>query len=199
MPRDRSEGWNDIADQYLAARSSIGADLVRAWARENLPPSASVLDVGCGSGVPIAQVLIEDGFNVFGIDASPNLVAAFHARFPDTPVACEAAQESVFFRRSFGGAVSIGLIFLLGEDDQREVLRRIGDALEPGGRLLFSAPREICQWDDLLTCRPSRSLGEDAYVAHLQMLGLRVVGCLNDEGGNNYFDVVKNALRVGPL
>ncbi|SFW29472.1 class I SAM-dependent methyltransferase [Luteibacter sp. UNCMF366Tsu5.1] len=198
MPRDRSEGWNDVADQYLAARSSIGATLVRAWARENLPPSASVLDVGCGSGVPIAQVLIEDGFNVFGIDASPNLVAAFHARFPDMPVACEAAQESVFFCRPFGGAVSIGLIFLLDEDDQREVLRRIADALEPGGRLLFSAPREICQWDDLLTCRTSRSLGEDAYVAHLQTLGLHVVGCLNDEGGNNYFDVVKNALRVGP-
>ena len=193
MTHDRSEGWNDIADRYMAARSAIGATLVRTWARENLPPSSAVLDVGCGSGMPIAQALVEDGFTVFGIDASPALVAAFHERLPEMPVVCEPAQDSAFFRRSFPGAVCVGLLFLLDEDDQYEVLRRIANALEPHGRLLFSAPREVCQWDDMLTCRPSRSLGEDAYVAHLRSLGLRVVGCLSDEGGNNYFDTIKGA------
>lgn len=127
------------------ARSNVGAQLVRYWARDNLPPSGCVIDVGCGSGLPITQVLIEEGFEVFGIDASPTLIAAFGRRFPDAQSACEAAQHSAFFHRKFDAAISIGLLILLTEDVQREVICRVANALEPGGRFLFSAPREVCE------------------------------------------------------
>ncbi len=192
MTIDRSEGWDGVADRFMATRSDIGATLVRSWARENLQPSSPVLDVGCGSGVPIAQALIEDGFEIFGIDASPRLVAAFRRRFPKMRTACEAAQDSPFFGRTFAGAVSIGVLFLLRADDQRRVLRKVGSALKPGGRFLFSAPREACDWRDTLTGRRSTSLGEPQYEEHLEAAGLRLIGRLLDAGGNNYFDAVKS-------
>ncbi|MGK6356314.1 class I SAM-dependent methyltransferase [Sphingomonas sp. DT-207] len=191
MTIDRSEGWDGVAEQFIAARSGIGTGLVRSWARDHLPLSATVVDVGCGSGVPIAQVLVEEGFTVFGIDASPRLIATFRRRFPDAPSACEAAQDSAFFGRSFDAAVSIGLLFLLSADDQRKLLGRVADALEPGGRFLFSAPREPCEWPDALTGRRSMSLGEQTYQRLLEASGLHLVGCRVDEGGNNYFDAVK--------
>lgn len=191
MNIDRSEGWDSIAEQFMAARSGIGATLVRTWARDNLPPSSSIVDVGCGSGVPIAQALIEDGFTVFGIDASPHLIAAFRRRFPDMQTSCEAAQDSGFFHQTFAGAISIGLLFLLHADDQHRVVRRVANALSPGGRFLFSAPREACEWQDLLTGRRSMSLGEQEYERHLAASGLRLINCCLDEGGNNYFDAVK--------
>ncbi len=189
MNIDRSEGWDGVAEQFMAARSDIGATLVRSWARDNLPPSSSVVDVGCGSGVPIAQALIEDGFTVFGIDASPLLIAAFRRRFPHVRTACEAAQDSAFFNRTFDAAVSIGLLFLLSEDDQERVIYRVGGSLRAGGRFLFSAPREICEWQDMLTGRPSRSLGEKEYERILQASGLCLVRCL--QGENHFFDAAK--------
>lgn len=150
---DQSEGYEDVAYQFMTARSDIGATFVRSWARDNLPPSSSIADVGCGSGVPIAQALIEDGFTVFGIDASPSLLAAFRRRFPDAQSACEAAQDSVFFHHIFDAAVSVGLLFLLSADDQRKVFQRVANALRPGVRFLFTAPWQICEWQDLLTKR----------------------------------------------
>jgi hypothetical protein len=109
------------------------------------------------------------------------------------PTACEAAQDSMFFHQTFTGAVSIGLLFLLHPDDQHSVLRRVANALEPGGRFLFSAPLEACEWQDMLTGRRSRSLGRQEYERHIQASGLRLIGCRLDEGGNNYFDAAKPA------
>lgn len=191
MNGDRSEGWDAVAVHFMAARSAIGADLVRAWARDNLPQAGSIVDIGCGFGVPIAKALIEQGFEVSAIDASPSLIAAFRRRFPDAPSACEAAQDSALFGRSFDAAVSIGLMFLLSAEDQGKVIDRVATALRPGGRFLFTAPREIQEWEDSLTGRRSRSLGEDAYRQLLEAAGLRLTGCFADEGGNSYYDAVK--------
>src|SRR5262245_8696979 len=57
---DRSNGWEAVAPGFIGSRkrSSIGVTTVRAWAR-SLPTGASILDLGCGSGVPISRALLE--------------------------------------------------------------------------------------------------------------------------------------------
>jgi len=189
---DNSEGWEAIAERFMRVRSPIGTALIRRWAQDRLAPSAAIIDIGCGSGVPIARALVGDGFRVSGIDASPTLIDAFRRNLPGSPAACECAQESSFFGRTFAGAILIGLVFLLKSEDQRQLLTRIADALAPSGRLLFTAPRESCEWYDTLTGRLSISLGEDAYAQHLNAAGLTIFCCLTDEGGNNYYDVMKS-------
>src|SRR5215207_5980398 len=47
-----------------------------------LPQNASILDLGCGSGEPIARYLIEHGFHVAGVDTSPTLISLCQKRFP---------------------------------------------------------------------------------------------------------------------
>ena len=57
----------------------------RAWIERfvaHLPVGGAVLDLGCGSGQPIARDLLARGFAVIGIDASPTLVATCRRRFP---------------------------------------------------------------------------------------------------------------------
>ncbi|MFN3931655.1 MAG: class I SAM-dependent methyltransferase [Brevundimonas sp.] len=190
MTPDPSRGWDAIARRFIAARSDIGADVVRHWATR-LPPGAAVLDVGCGSGAPVGETLVAAGFAVFGVDASPTLVAEFRRRLPSAEVACEPAETSRLFDRRFDGALAVGLLFLLPAEDQRAVIARIARALEPGGRFLFSAPRQACQWTDSLTRQPSESLGEDEYRRALQQAGLRPSGHYDDGGGNHYFDAVR--------
>lgn len=192
MSIDRSEGWDEAAQQFMSARSRVGANLVAAWAKDKLPPRSAIVDVGCGSGAPIAETLIAQGFAISGIDASPKMIAAFRARFPDVPSACEAAQDSSFFGRRFDAAVSIGLLFLLSGNDQVRVIEKVAKALVPRGRFLFTAPQDECEWHDAQTGRPSVSLGEDAYRRHLESSGLTLVDRYLDGGENNYFEALRS-------
>src|SRR3954451_509799 len=48
-----------------------------------LPQKASILDIGCGAGEPIASYLIERGCQVTGIDSSPAHIGMCKNRFPD--------------------------------------------------------------------------------------------------------------------
>jgi 2-polyprenyl-3-methyl-5-hydroxy-6-metoxy-1,4-benzoquinol methylase len=101
---DKSNGYEGIASTFISGRgqnhSGVGGSVVADWS-QMLPGGAIVLDLGCGTGVPISQVLIERGFHVYGVDASPTMVAAFRARFPTVPVECAAVEDSDFFGRTF--------------------------------------------------------------------------------------------------
>jgi len=187
VSEDASYGWEAVAEEFLKLRSRAGLEIVREWSA-SLPRGGSVLDVGAGYGEPLTAVLIEDGFDVYAIDASPTLVAAFERRFPDVEIACEPAERSNFFNRTFDGIMAIGLVFLLPEESQRELIRRMSAALKPGGRLLFSAPHQVCSWDDLLTGRQSMSLGADEYRRILTGHGLHIVDERVDEGENYYYE-----------
>lgn len=193
MTVDPSNGWDAVVDVYRSARSKIGLATVRQWAA-SLPAGGAVLDVGAGSGEPLAAALIGEGFVVSAVDASPAMVAAFRRRFPNVEVACEPVERSRVFDRAFDGVLAIGLLFLLPEDSQRDLIPRMAAALKPGGRLLFSAPRQICAWDDFLTGQPSLSLGADEYRRIVTGSGLQLVGEQVDEGENHYYE----ALKPGP-
>ena len=187
---DKSNGYEQVASVYIAGRGSnpsgIGASIVADWS-EQLPRGATVLDLGCGPGVPISQVLIERGFNVYAIDASPSMVAAFRARFPNVPVECAAVEESDFFGRTFDAVIAWGLSFLLEEQAQRGLIQKIARVLPSGGRLLFTAPTQICSWPDAMTERTSISLGYDAYQKALYDEGMSLVGTHLGVGDNHYY------------
>jgi SAM-dependent methyltransferase len=100
---DGSNGYERVAKEFLDHRSScrsigIGVTAVRAWAQA-LPRGAAVIDIGCGPGFPITELLVAEGLSVFAVDAAPSFVEAFRRNLPSTPVVCEAVQDSTFFDR----------------------------------------------------------------------------------------------------
>ena len=186
---DRSNGYDAVADRFVAIRSDIGVEVVRDWAR-TLPAGAAVVDIGCGTGWPVATTLADAGCVVAGIDASPTLLAAFRRALPGANTACEAAEDCDFFGRRFDGAVAIGLLFLLSEAAQAALIARVGRSLHPGGRFLFTAPRHAVTWHDTLTGRVSRSLGEGGYRPLLADAGFHPPQIIADNGGNDCFTAV---------
>ena len=194
VPADASpsNGYEAVAEEFMRHRErcAIGVEVLQAWT-QHLPCGARVLDLGCGSGAPVAEHLSEAGFAVFGIDASPTLVRAFRQRLPRARVACESIEDSRFFDLRFDGVVAIGLLFLLAAEAQRALIGRAAAILHPGGRLLFTAPTQRCVWRDTLTGRESRSLGASAYLAAMLDAGLVLGGEYTDAGGNHYFDAVR--------
>src|ERR1700761_7013135 len=161
---DLSNGYESVAQEFLARRGNsrtrsiaIGVKEVREWAK-GLPHGSSVIDLGCGPGFPITVVLVEEGLQVFAVDAAPSFVAAFQRNLPGTPIVCESVLESRFFGRTFDAALSIGLMFLLKAEEQHRLIRRFADILKPGGRLLFTSTVEPHSWNDAMTGLESVSL-----------------------------------------
>ena len=182
---DPSHGYEGIAHRFLQARSLTGAATVRAWA-EGLPRGGRVLDLGCGSGEPVTRVLAEAGLDVYAIDASPTLVQVFRDKLPEVPVRCEDVLTSDFFGLTYDAIVAIGLVFLLDEVAQRQLLRKCVAHLRPAAQLLFTAPRQVAEWTDLLTGQRSQSLGEDRYHAMLLEAGMQRLDSRTDDGGSHY-------------
>ena len=112
------------------------------------------------------------------------------------PVACESVERSLFFNRNFEGIISVGLMFLLPEQNQRTLIHKMAAALNPGGRLLFTAPIDKIEWNDAMTEQPSRSLGAEEYRALMLAAGLSMDQEFDDEGGNHYFSGVQALTRT---
>lgn len=188
---DPSNGWDAVAPVFIrqARTSSIGVGVVTDWVGR-LPAGCTVLDLGCGPGGPRSAPLHARG-EVFAIDAAPSLARAYQQRFPAARVACEAAETSRLFERSFDGVLAWGLLFLVSSEAQQEIITRVAHVLRPGGRFLFTAPWQAVTWPDLSTGRPSLSLGRPAYRALLAEAGLTLVDEYQDEGENHYFEAAK--------
>lgn len=187
IPQDKSNGYEEIAYGFIRRRNPrIGVATVRKWS-QTLARGAAMLDLGCGHGVPISQALIEDGFALYGIDASARLIAAFRERFPNAQAECAAVEDSEFFGRTFDGIIAWGLLFLLARDVQATVIHRVAAALSSGGRFLSTSPREAVTWTDVLTERESVSLGAEAYQKILRAEGLILTGEDSDEAENHYY------------
>lgn len=107
-----------------------------------LPAGGTVLDLGCGMGEPIARHLIERGFRVTGVDASPSMIALCRQRFPHAEWHVADMRELVL-PRHYDGIVAWDSFFHLPADDQRAMFPRFRALAEPGAALLFtSGPAE---------------------------------------------------------
>jgi SAM-dependent methyltransferase len=168
MSEDGSNGYEGIASIYVAGRGTrplvgdaIGAATVRAWAQA-FPPGATVLDLGSGPGEPSTRILQEAGLATYAVDASSAMVAAFRERFPGVPIEQNTVEASEFFDRTFDGVLAWGLLFLLKPVAQALVIEKVAGALNPGGRFLFTAPKEpLAEAGPGRACNPDpkRTLG----------------------------------------
>lgn len=189
---DPANGYEEFATVFIRARTqSIGPDIVRPWASSRFGPGDAVLDLACGFGQPITEVLVDLGLDVHAVEASPTLLASFRQRFPQVPTECARAEDSSFFDgKRFSGIVAWGLLFLLPPDSQRTVISKAARALRPGGSFLFTAPPIELSWNDAMTGLPSVSLGRAAYLDALAAAGLTLVAEHTDSGENHYYESV---------
>jgi len=106
--------------------------------RNLLPAKANVLDLGCGSGKPIARYLIEKGCEVTGVDSSPEIIELCRESFPKSEWRVADMRELSLERR-FDGIIAWDSFFHLGFDDQRQMFPIFRAHAAPGAALMFTS------------------------------------------------------------
>ena len=106
-----------------------------------LPAGGAVLDIGCGSGEPIARYLIDAGHDVTGADSSPAMIELCWDRFPQkTWIVADMRRLSL--GRQFDGVLAWDSFFHLRPDDQRAMFPVFRAHAKPKAALMFtSGPR----------------------------------------------------------
>jgi predicted TPR repeat methyltransferase len=109
-----------------------------------LPPSAAILDIGCGAGEPIARFFIDRGFRLAGIDAAPSMIAICQERFPDA-IWDVADMRSLALACRFDAVIAWDSFFHLTQDEQRAMFPVFRKHLNQDGLLLFTSGPEAGQ------------------------------------------------------
>jgi SAM-dependent methyltransferase len=107
-----------------------------------LPEKADVLDIGCGSGLPIASELVRRGFRITGVDAAPEMLEQFRENLPGQP-AILADMRDLMLGRKFSGLLAWDSFFHLSPSDQRGMFGRFRAHAASAAALMFtSGPEE---------------------------------------------------------
>lgn len=102
-----------------------------------VPEEGRVLDLGCGTGDPIAAHLARCGRRVTGVDFSHAMLAIAAERFPDGDWRW-GDMRALDLAERFDGVLGWDGFFHLMPDEQRSTLPRIASHLVPGGALLLT-------------------------------------------------------------
>jgi ubiquinone/menaquinone biosynthesis C-methylase UbiE len=106
----------------------------RSYQLLRLPPGATVVDVGCGTGRAVAE-LAEHAAHAIGVDLDPAMVAAARSRFPGIDVRTADATGLPMGDRQTHGYRADKLYHIL--PDPSAALAEARRVLAPGGRAVL--------------------------------------------------------------
>lgn len=131
-------GYDKVSHAYRSGEADEDLSKYHDWLSELtplLPAKASVLDLGCGCGLPVVQSLARD-FTVTGVDISPVQIERAERLVPQARFVCADMTEVNFPAQSFAAIVSFYAIIHVPLAEQPELFAKLKRWLEPKGYLL---------------------------------------------------------------
>ena len=130
-------GYDVLSRAYRADDADEGnyADWLEMLERR-VEPGSSVLDLGCGCGVPVARRLAQH-YSVTGIDFSPVQIERARQLVPKATFMCADMTTLRFPNETFGAITCFYALIHLPLAEQPVLLRNVGRWLRPAG--LFAA------------------------------------------------------------
>ncbi|HRJ00688.1 MAG TPA: class I SAM-dependent methyltransferase [Hyphomonas sp.] len=199
--RDAAGRILGLYDRHAAAWDALrneGNFPERYWVERfagRLPSGARVLDLGCGSGRPVAEYLVGRGFRLTGIDGAPALIDLCRERFPDHHWQV-GDMRRLDLGETFDGLIAWYSLFHLPPDDQGRMFSVLAAHAEPGTVLAFTSGDTADESIGSFEGEPlyHASLAPEEYRTLLESAGFRLIdGALNDaaRGGLSVWIAVK--------
>lgn len=137
------EGYNTIADTWAKERQWYLEKPSLDQAISHIRPGGTILDVGCGSGKPIAEYLQDAGFEVYGLDISERLIAHAGKVVAADHLFCSDLR-SLACDQQFDAIICWFTLFHIHSAEHPRILSKLASMLQPGGILLISFADTSC-------------------------------------------------------
>lgn len=164
-----------------------------------LDDDSTILDLGCGCGVPVARQLAPN-HRLTGVDASPVQIDRARQLVPTATFVCEDMAKVEFAAGCFDAIVSFYALIHLPLDDQPVMLQNVSRWLRPSGHFLATVGHTA--WtgsqDDWLGVEGARMCwshaDSDTYRKWITEAGMQVVSerfVPEGDGGHTFFHATK--------
>jgi len=147
-----------------------------------IPARGTILDLGCGAGLPISGYLIRMGRTVTGVDSSPPLIDLCRNRFPSQAWVI-ADMRTLNLDRRFNAIVAWDSFFHLCPDGQRHMFPVFARHANPGAALLFTSGSRHGEAIADFESEPlyHGSLDSAEYATLLDQIGFEVIEHVEDD------------------
>lgn len=151
----------------------------RAWLDRflaALPTAPRILDLGCGTGVPVSRFLTDRGAALIGLDYSSAMIDLARHEAPDGDWRLGDMRD-LSLDESFDGVLSWDGFFHLTQIEQRAVLPKIASLIRVDGALLLTVGPEEGEVAGMVGGEAvyHASLSPEDYDAILKGLGFKHV------------------------
>ncbi|MGD9592568.1 MAG: trans-aconitate 2-methyltransferase [Candidatus Berkiella sp.] len=166
-----AEGFAKMRDSFYKEQKYLD-ELIKL-----IPVKSSILDIGCGSGFPIASYLIEKGFEVTGVDGSQKLLDIAKEKCPKMKRILGDVR-SVPLEDEFDAVVEWWCLFHIPKQDHEKMIHRFSQWLKPNGILEFTsgdAAYEATFSDMLNQELHYYSLAPEEYEKYLQKYSFKIL------------------------
>lgn len=140
-PDSVKRAYDDIADEWHKFRKDCAINKCIEDFEKLLPPHSEILDVGCGTGSPIAAYLAEKGHRVTGIDISTKMLRKaralnlVNARFVNTDFLDFVTDTA------FDAVIAFDSLWHIAYSRQESIYPKLASLIKSGGLLLFTHGR----------------------------------------------------------
>jgi ubiquinone/menaquinone biosynthesis C-methylase UbiE len=139
--------FDTLVTEYDAGRLGYSNDVYNTLVAFGVVPKHAILDIGCGTGLASAP-LIENGYNVTGVDPSEPMLAVAKERYPEAKWVRGTAEALPFDADSFDVAISAQAFH---HADPRAGIAEIKRVLRPRGIVAI-------WWKSLMSDDPIKQL-----------------------------------------
>jgi len=134
--------YNKIINNWITARNNTFINKPIIDFADHVNSEGTILDIGCGTGIPIAKYLSDRNFSITGIDQSTKMIeTAKSQRIKNT-----VFYVSDFFDfesdENFDGIIAWDSLFHFPKEQQEEIYGKVYHLLAPGGYFLFTHGKE---------------------------------------------------------
>lgn len=138
MEVDNERSYDLISGQWQQFRNSTAINKCIKDFTKFLPPNGKILDIGCGTGYPVAQYLTESDFFVTGIDVSRQMIDRANGL---------KLKNAEFIKRDildfssdtlFDGVIAFDSLWHIAKDRQAEAYKKIASLMKSGAYFLFT-------------------------------------------------------------
>ncbi|HCB22970.1 hypothetical protein A3B42_01995 [Candidatus Daviesbacteria bacterium RIFCSPLOWO2_01_FULL_38_10] len=132
------EGYNKAAEDYSASRDEFAnlADLEKL--NSLLKPHSTILDIGCGAGIPVDKFFVDHGHQVIGIDISEKQIELAKKNVSGGEFKVKDMSELKTGEYQVDAAVSFYAIFHISRQEHQVLFKKINSFLPHGGLILVT-------------------------------------------------------------
>ncbi|MFE3193665.1 class I SAM-dependent methyltransferase [Nocardia sp. NPDC059240] len=145
MGLSAAEVFDGLGKDYEQAFAGLTAQREEVeWLLTQLPGAAKVLDIGCGTGRPTAEMLVAAGHEVTGCDVSPGMIEIARAQVPGARFEVADLRTLSYPSGAWDAVVAFFPLLQLTRAEIEAALRTFAHWLRPDGIFLFATvPADI--------------------------------------------------------